>query len=327
MLMNKCFEFLKNYRHAIIWTFCYIFIVWVILRFLFNFDIFVWKNWIILSHAHLRGFPGFVFGILILSAIPMYIATTSVIIRTKKPLFTPKLPNFMEPVPEEKKTDTPELDNSTQEKTSETEQTEKKIIPTELRSAFIRARAHIGPSPKSIFDISNLTTSQPQSKTDQDLDSAPDGELPLPTDFDFSQETTDTEIPSFAPVFSDINFDISPVTETDDSEISTKDIIPVIEYLENQGVTFSVKNDIIFTDKNAISAHTDPDFWIADDEIWFAAGKQKPSPVKALLSTDPENALRPILYLGETNILNLEKCRDQWTKEGITVITDLNELK
>ena len=95
-MTDKILNFFKNYKYVTIWTLCYIFVMWFILLFMFNFNMFVWQNWIKLFHAHLKGFPGFVFGILILAAIPMYIATTSIIIRTKKPLFVPKTPKWLQ---------------------------------------------------------------------------------------------------------------------------------------------------------------------------------------------------------------------------------------
>ena len=100
--MKKILELLQKNKYALIWTVCYIFIVWAILKWMFNFSIFSATQWHILFHAQLRGFPGFVFGILILAAIPMYIATTNIILRTKKPLFKIPLPEFLRPVPDEK---------------------------------------------------------------------------------------------------------------------------------------------------------------------------------------------------------------------------------
>ena len=96
--MNKVLDFIKKNKYAFIWTICYVLVMWTVLKYMFNFDMFSGTQWNILFHAQLRGFPGFVFGILILAAIPLYIATTMVIYRTKKPLFTIKLPSFLHPV-------------------------------------------------------------------------------------------------------------------------------------------------------------------------------------------------------------------------------------
>ena len=86
--MKKIADFFKAHRYVIIWTLCYIFAMKFILGALFNFNMFSQNAWIQLAHSHLHGFGGFVFGLMVLAAVPMYAATTAIIIRTKKPLFT-----------------------------------------------------------------------------------------------------------------------------------------------------------------------------------------------------------------------------------------------
>lgn len=337
--MNKVLDFFTSNKYAIIWTVCYVFIVWAILYGLFNFNIFVYQNWVRLFHAQLRGFPGFVFGILILSAIPMYIATTIIILRTKKPLFTIPLPKFLEPVPEEKPaTADTESSETPEEKETSEEPAPQKTIPTELRAAFIRARAHIGPAPKSNFDIGNMVSKQNNTTelSTNDLTSQ-DGELPLPSDFDIATDYNTpifSEAPSFTPVFSDIDFDDDSSKQEDatnpsitpNSEIS-EDLKPVIEYLTDKNKDFIIQGNLILTSQDVIAAHNSSDFWIADEKTWFASGKQKPSPVDELITKSSETNLHPILYLGSTNILDLETNMKDWEVAGIKVITDLNELK
>ncbi len=302
---------------------------------MFNFNMFVWQNWIKLFHAHLKGFPGFVFGILILAAIPMYIATTSIIIRTKKPLFVPKTPKWLLPVKEEnaeEKKAEEISETQAEEKTKSEPQKEEKIIPVELRQAFLRARVHAGPNPKSNFDISNVSEQFVSPKIDKEPELQSAGELPVPTDFDINKELedTDSDIPSFSPIFSDINFDEEETESLKNAEGAAEEIsselLPVTEYLSEKGIKFTIGNNIIITEQNAIAAHTDSDFWIADEETWFAAGKQKPSPIPALLSTAESKDLKPILYLGKTNILDLESNKEAWSKKGIKIITNLDEL-
>ena len=335
--MTGVINFFKKNKYAVIWTACYVFVMWAILKWMFNFDMTSLAQWKILFHAHLRGFPGFVFGILILAAIPLYIATTSIILRTKKPLFTLSLPKFMQPVPDDTSaTAAPEPVSPEPVDTTPTDTTPQKIIPTELRPAFVRARVHGGAAPKSAFDISNITAPHNTSNapaTTPELQ--PAGELPLPNNFELVDAT-----PSFAPVFSDINFDDdTPTADTanidTDTNIAqsappqsvTPDITPVTDYLTSNGIEFKIENDVIITPTDAIAAHNDPDFWIADDTTWFAAGRQKPSPADTVLAIATERNIRPVLYLGQTNILDLDARREQWTTAGITVITDLNELK
>ena len=338
--MNKVLDFFTSNKYAIIWTVCYVFIVWAILYGLFNFNIFVYQNWVRLFHAQLRGFPGFVFGILILAAIPMYIATTIIILRTKKPLFTVHLPKFLEPVPEEKTAtaDTESSEAPEEKDTSEEQPAQQKTIPTELRAAFIRARAHIGPAPKSNFDIGNMVSKQNNTTelSTNDLTSQ-DGELPLPSDFDIATDDNTpifSESPSFTPVFSDIDFDDDSSKQEDatnpsitpNSEIS-EDLKPVIEYLTGKNKDFIIQGNLILTSQDVIAAHNSSDFWIADEKTWFASGKQKPSPIEELITKSSETNLPPILYLGSTNILDLETNIKDWEDAGIKVITDLNELK
>ena len=88
-------NFYKSNKYVILWTVAYFVATWAIMRFMFNFNIFSALRWHQLMHAHLHGFAGMVFGILILAAVPMYIATTIVIARTKTPLFTITIPEFI----------------------------------------------------------------------------------------------------------------------------------------------------------------------------------------------------------------------------------------
>lgn len=329
--MKPVINFFTKYKYVIIWSACYILFMWAILQFMFNFNMFVIHNWVLLAHAHLRGFPGFVFGILILSALPIYIATTSIIIRTKKPLFVLSIPKFMQPVKEEttKTTDQEQSKEPEQDKTEEkAKETQQKIIPTELRQAFVRARLHLGPAPKSNFDITNIPASTPQaiSSNEPELQSA--GELPLPTDFDIKDETPETNFPSFSPVFSDVTFDDTEPEELDienntDNDSELKDIS---EHLNAKGIKFRTENGLILTDQDVIAAHIDPDFWIADEETWFAAGKQKDSPVNKLLQESKKSGLKPILYLSEKNILDIDSKIPEWEKEGIKIITKIDDI-
>jgi len=333
--MNKFFEILQKNKYAIIWTICYIFIMWGILKWMFNFNIFSSTQWQILMHAHLRGFPGFVFGILILAALPMYIATTMIIVRTKKPLITVKIPKFMQPVPNEdkKKPDDEPNDSAAIKPSTEIDDAPKKSIPTELQFAFDRARLHTGPAPKSNFDIRNIVTSiGNQQLASQPMPDEPTtGELPLPTDFDI-----DNGISSFTPIFSDVNFDddeknddTTPETPQPTTEQNNlpDELIPVAQYLTAQGINFSISNGLLLTDTDVIAAHIDPDFWVADDETWFAAGKQRPSPIREIINAASTTGLRPVIYLANTNLMDFDTLRENWQNAGITVITDLNELK
>lgn len=329
--MKRILEFFQTHRYAFIWTACYVFIMWAILLFLFNFDMFSGANWIRLSHSKLVGFPGFVFGILILAAIPLYIATTLIVVRNKSPLVKIKLPKFLQPVPAsapEKPTPTPEPT------TAPAPSPEKKIpdtVPAELRVAYIRALDHMGNIQTSAFDLSNMTNSQ-KSVSTPDTPTQSTNELPLPSDFELPNEDflSEPEMPNFSPMFQDLDFD-SPSTPPSSGVPSISEQSPtpdnaITKYLAEHGKNYTIENGIVITDRDAIAIHDDPDFWIADDVNWFAAGQQKPSPIDTLLSISAARGVRPVLYLAQTNILDLDARRAQWRQAGITTITDLSEL-
>lgn len=327
--MKRILDFCQQNKYAIIWTACYAVVMWSILFWLFNFNMFSATQWRILAHAELRGFPGFVFGILILAAVPMYIATTSIVVRTKKPLFKIPLPKFMTPVPIDAPTTAPAPASSATDAPppapDTTPSTPAKTIPAEVRAAFTRAREHGAIFQKSAFDPSNADTQTAHHTPDAIPELQPAGELPLPPDFDTPEFGG---APTFAPVFSDINFDDDvPTAPAPQSATTLDEISPMTEYLFANGTEFTVENGLIFTDRDVIAVHNDPDFWIADNENWFAAGKQKPSPADAVLAAGAARGVRPVLYLAQTNILDLDARRAQWASDGITVITTPDELK
>ena len=288
-------------------------------------------------HAELRGFPGFVFGLLMLAALPLYAATTAIIIRTKKPLFTIPLPKFLQPVAEEKKE--PEAEPEKKEEQEEEKDTFPQGLPAELRAPFLRARSTINRSfIKSNFDISNVTelqhkSEEPVKETIPATQAA--GELPLPTDFNFESENLSEEdfsegnfsVPNFTPVFQDIDFDEgAPEKESavkTDKETQDK----LINILIKQGQEVSIDDDLIITQNIVIAIHNDNDFWIADNENWFAAGKRKVSPIKKLLERTSTNKQVPILYLAETNIMDLESRCTEWESQGIKIIKNISDLE
>lgn len=315
--MNKFLEFLQKKRYVIIWTVCYVVAMWAILQFMFNFNMFSAAQWNVLMHAQLRGFAGFVFGLLILAAVPLYVATTAIIIRTGKPLIPVKIPKFMTPVPiqeDNKKEDVPQT-------TPQVEETDKKIVPTELKAAFERARVHVGAAPKSVFDIGNVITNRPQANETQSVpELQPSDALPLPNDFDVSVD----EVPSFTPVFSDMDFEVE---DTDGGGVRPSGVGGAVgDFLTGNGVDFNMDGDVILTARDAIAVHDDPDFWVADDDTWFANGNQKPSPIANVLDVAAAHGVRSVLYLGATNIMDLDARRAAWESMGVTVITDLNDL-
>lgn len=194
-------DFLKSNKYAIIWTLCYFVCAWAILYFLFDFDMFARLDWWRLAHAHLRGFGAFVFVILLLAAVPLYVATTVVIVRTKKPLITLPVPQFLQhktaaqpAAPDDAETVAP-ADVFPDD------------LPAELREPFLRARLHAGQV--AVSGINNINLNMVNA---QDVPLTPDeSDLPLPPNFDDdSDEDSDDDLIetlSQMPVFSEVDFD------------------------------------------------------------------------------------------------------------------------
>ena len=312
--------------------------------------------WQRLMRARLHGFAGHVFGLLILAALPLYIASTTLIIRTKKPLFeiplAKKVINLLFPTPAEASTPTPtESGSETTDLIPDESNMNPDIpgdIPAELRPAYIRSRHNMGQTQTSIFN--SIAPSQSQA-TQNNIIANPITDIsgdafPLPSDFDITMETDDTDtIPTFTemPMFESINFDTPAFTDTDTttSEPETTDetleqqkpntdykpdLTNIIEQLNKSNKEYQIIDDIIISGTQAIICHTDPDFWVIDSENWFASGKARPSPIKQIIQYAHDHELNPAIYLGATNILDLDKHIKEWNSVGITVITSPDQI-
>ena len=341
--MKKIFDFIKTHKYLIIWTICYTFATWAILYFMFNFSIFNAHQWHKLYHAQLRGFPGFVFGILILACVPLYVATSILIFRTKKPLITIQIPKIKIPKIWQKKpeaTKEPETKQENKEQESIPEQVARNF-PDEMRAAFAAAKNRIDEFKTYTKSTSEKTeeNTHPNDTTaikETILEPVPvmANDFPIPTDFDISFDDTPgfVETPSTlnAPVFTEITFDDSakkvPSSNTIEPSDSGDDSSDIINYLNTKNIPFEIEDNIIITPNHAIATHSDSDFWVADTENWFAAGKTKPSPIITLLNIATANNLKPVLYLGATNILDLEKLIAEWKSSGIDIITTPDAL-
>ena len=323
--MKKLSEFLKKYKKPLIWSICYTCAMWAILYFLFNFDIFNSTQWHRLAHSQLRGFPGFVFGILILSAIPLYVATTVIVTRKDEYLITlpqVKIPNIIKTKKIEPKQPEPE---QPEQKQSEPEQPNiPDEVPHEIRNIYARALRNL--------EALQFNTPEPNSNTTDTQSDTNDNQepLPLPSDFDISF----TDVPGFdnesdetIPVFTDINFNTTEEPDEDDnSPEHTFDNSTVIAHLKKSGQKYTVNNNVVTTDKFSIITHSDTDFWVPDQDNWFATGKSCPSPIAIIKSAAKSNNTRPVIYLEAQNIMNLETLIPQWESDGIIVITDINKL-
>ena len=177
----------------------------------------------------------------------------------------------------------------------------------------------IAPEQRSAFNQPTVTAQEaPQPITN--IPEPEIQEIPLPTDFnltpvDGSEFTPDNFANIPAPTFTDITF-----------EDESKNVDPISEHLNAKNIAFEIIDDIIITDKYAIASHTDNDFWVCDEDYWFATSKQKESPIAKISKVASERNLSPVLYLGSENILNIDTMRKTWESSGITVITTPDTL-
>lgn len=295
---------------------------------MFKFNIFNGAQWHKLAHAQLRGFAGFVFGILILSALPLYIATTTLIIRTKKPLVTIPVPKVQLPKwPTKTAPATPchpsDKDTTTEEKTTPVPESQPELpaeLPPELHGAFIRARSRI--------NIIQINT--PQDVSDESA-AAPETNdtLPLPNDFDIELDNIPgmDDTPSFnVPVFTDINFDQENTETAPTTTQYNPDNTDLVKYLTEKNIEHSIHDDIVATPSHAIITHSDENFWVIDNENWFANGKTRPALQKTITEFATEHNLTPVIYLAAQNIMDIDTHIEQWKSSGIIIITSPDEL-
>lgn len=305
--MKKIIEFLKSNIIIAKWTFWYFFILWLILRFIFKFDMFSAQYWWKFFHATLHGFGGFVFGLLVYTAIPIYIATTSVIYRKKELVITIPFIDKIFPKKEKKEE---------QQETKEETDTKSTIeypddMPPELRVPYSRAKNHL--SFVGTVSIYNKQKTEPKEQEEQPNIS--ESEIPIPTDFDISDslENNDDNIPTFT----DINFD-----EPENEQLENK----TTEYFKNKNTEFETYKQFVATNKYVIYEHSDNDFWIMDEKVWFAAGKQIDSPINELIELAKQNELEPVLYLESQNIMDIETTIKNFETAGVKVVKSLDEL-
>jgi hypothetical protein len=110
------------------------------------------------------------------------------------------------------------------------------------------------------------------------------------------------------------------------AEIQTAEKTPLIEHLENNNYDYIADGDIIVANGLAIATHADSDFWIADNDDWFAAGKQKPSPISAAVAAAAKHNATPAIYLAAKNIMDIDGRIADWESQGVTVLADLSGI-
>lgn len=318
--MKKIFEFLKSNFIVVKWTAWYFFTLWLILRFIFKFDMFSYHYWWKFFHATLHGFAGFTFGFLIYAAIPIYIATAITTYRTKEYIikipFLDKVSEFISKIFTRTKT-TESQSEPAPEKESEPETTKTDEfpdnLPPELRVPFMRAKQHMSlTGAVSAYNKQQIQSNQP-TPTNESIENA----IPIPTDFDLGEDfsTMDSAIPNFT----DIDFDTPIATEKELENATTK-------YLKEHGVDYETYHQFVATEKYLIYEHNDEDFWVMDGDSWFASGKQIDSPIPELIELAKQNDIEPIIYLATQNIMDLDNTIANFESMGVRVIKSLDEL-
>ena len=320
--MSKISDFFKSAKIPFIWTLTYIFLTWALMHILFDFEIFSSLHWHRVAHAHLHGLGGFAFCLIVFACIPLYIATTTIVIRTGKPLLALPVPKFIAHIMEKLfPKQTSQSDEQPEQKTEsvvDTHDASLDNIPAEMHAVFLRARTHPGRTASPICNVCSINPNvYPATPSEPGVPSATHDEMPLPPDFDGDDTPTIPTTPMFQDI--DLGFDTAPNTDDNTN--------PVIDYLSQNGRTFDITDDdIIITDTAAIAVHNDNDFWIMDEPIWFASGKTRPSPIAALHTAAAEHNVRAVLYLGATNIMKCDKKIAEWEQSGIHVVTKLTDL-
>ncbi|MBO4583099.1 MAG: hypothetical protein J5714_03540 [Alphaproteobacteria bacterium] len=319
-----------NFWRAVAWTGIYVFVMWAILRGLFNFNMFSVAHLTKLLHLQLHGFAGFVFGILVLAAVPLYVATMVLTVRNKEMPVKLPLPKCFTDAPPAP-TPAPVVPVVT---ANETLPELRAGVPPEMRETFMRAKKNYGARQMSVFNRpnapvkANQTELVPEPVTESVVatkveDVPAYGGMPIPTDFDMDASA---ETSNDVPVFADINFDdddsAKDTTAADESPTEK-----VCALLRAVGVDANVAGDLIVANGYAIAVHDDDDFWVPDELDWFAAGKQKPSPIAALKKAESEQNLKPILYLATNSIMDIEEKSAEWIADGIMVVTDKDDLR
>ncbi|MBO7645273.1 MAG: hypothetical protein J6S57_03150 [Alphaproteobacteria bacterium] len=325
--MKKVLEFLKTNFIVLNWTVQYFVCLGLILWLLFNFNVLSYRHWWIFHHATLHGFSGLVFGLLMYSAIPIYIATLLIIYKKKEPIFTMPIPQKIKSVMTGLKNifvNSKTVASTTDTKPVESEQnTESDFeyptdMPREMYVPYARAKQH------AQFSMSPKRTIPEET---QDTKEQSNESIPIPSDFDISDSLPDTQpaSPEFSnsefPVFKDIDFD-TPVAEP-----APKLSNNTTKYFEQHNTEYETYHDFVATEKYVIYEHNDDDFWVMDDDNWFAAKKQRESPISELLSLAHQNDLTPVLYLASQNIMDIDNTIKKFESKGVRVIKSLEELE
>lgn len=323
--MKKIKEFFKTVFILLKWSVEYFATIGIILWFLFRFNVFSLHHWWKFSHATLHGFWGFTFGAIIYGAIPIYIATVLIISRKKEPIIKYSIIDFIKNILLKilkiftpKKAEKTSTDEPTDTQSKDDEPEYPSDLPPELRVPYMRAKQNISLTGA----LSSFNQDSQQQTTAAESSSEPDASaFPIPSDFDISDTSTESKTApdSIIPTFTDINFD-EPIKPNFPKKNT------IMKYFESKNTEYETYNDYVITRKYLVYDHDDEDFWIMDDENWFASGKQKPSPVKEMVELSKQNDLTPVIYFESENVMDFENTKKNLASNGIRIITTPDEL-
>src|SRR5574344_1412592 len=277
-----------------LWSGWYFVVSYFIFLILFNFNIIRPSSWERLSNIALHGFTGLTFGIALLALIPIWAAGCITIIKTGKSL---KL--IVKKAPEKKDSDPKPVEKEESKIVFPSEMPEEMHVPY---SRMIRGQLSRGAMNCTV--VANQSPAVLSAECEQCDQETQNMALPESFDVDAKEETS-------TPVFKELNWDnTNGGTEFNKPE-------------ENN---IEIKIEVRGNKKFAVATHDDPDFWVADEENWFATGKQKPSPINAVIQiAKNENAI-PVLLLKTENIMDLSTLIPKWKASGIKIIKNISEL-
>ena len=313
--MKRFFDFVKLHIAIINWTAGYLFVYYAIFRLLFGFDALSADAWVVLSSAHLRGVTGLAFAVLMSAFLPLYLASVFIIKRTRKlPIDMPKLPKSKKSKAAAfKKSDLPPPEIAPEKETELP-----KMLPDELRAPYLQmmrgtlAKNATNTAPSNFAKASAApTVYQPEPKQEkiENIASA----MTIPDDFEVESKPA-------APAFKEMSL----------SDTEKKDENPYEKALFEAGYKIRKDGDVIIARKSgtnyAIVVHDDADAWVADEDQWFANGKQKESPIKMLKDSAGRNGAEAILLLAAKNIVDLDKQREKWTAADVRTIKNISEI-
>lgn len=334
--MKRLIDFFKSNILVVKWTLGYFIFLWVLLKFLFNFNMLSMHQWWKFFHATLHGFGGLVFGIIIYSMIPIYLAGALITYRKKTAIivlpFMDKIKSafggikklFVRPTPVAQSE--PEKTEPTPEKNEDKTPEYPTDMPRELYIPYLRAKQNM-PLTGAVSTF-NRETKQPQKPEQNENQNE---SFPIPSDFDIGDDTfgASTSNEPFSgndfPVFKDIDFD-TPIKKNIPENKPENLINSATKYFDAHNVEYETYHNFIATEKYIIYDHNDGDFWILDDDTWFASKKSIESPIPELLNLAKQNDLIPVLFLESQNIMDLPGTCERFESVGIRVVKKLEEL-